>query len=272
VKEEEAAVNKLMGYLKRSQRGFTLIEMAVVIAIIGVLAAVATPLLVNHLAAAKERAYEADLGIVQTAVDAAYSAPNNARFLGKNQYTILGKGETDRTGHTVRCKVSATGCFATLGSFAHPDDGTPLTNTERDSAAGVDNRDWNPLGGIQGANLLLAGATTKSIAWTDDGDAVREILAATVSGSLVTLSPDTWTTIEVTRENTVYYVDPRYYFVDMAKLVTDGFLKEVPKSSSLDNSATGTGSYIYYVDDKGKVQTFPKDFPRTNGFVAGVYP
>jgi len=69
-----------------------------------------------------------------------------------------------------------------------------------------------------------------------------------------------------------YFVDARYYFIDMAALVTARYLKEVPKSSSLDNSATGTGSYTYYVDNKGVVQTLPKGFPRTNGFAAGVYP
>jgi prepilin-type N-terminal cleavage/methylation domain-containing protein len=257
-----SAMNKVMGYLKRGQRGFTLVEMAVVIAIIGVLAAVATPLLVNYLGGAKERAYEADLGTIQTAVDAAYSAPNNSRFLGKNQYAILGRAETARPNHTER-----------TASVAHPDDGTPLTASHRAEvtvADTVDNEDWNPLGGIQGANLFNgAGTNSTAAAWTDDGDAVREIVTATTDA---TRSSDNWTTIKVTREATTYYVDSRYYFVDMAALVTDGFLKEVPKSSSLDNSATGTGSYIYYVDDKGKVQTLPREFPTTNGFKAGVYP
>ncbi len=263
----------LMRYKWGGQKGFTLAEMVVVMAILGVVAAVATPLLVNFLGGAKERAYEADQGIIQTSVDAFYTDPANVRFMGKNQYPILGRGETDRTGRTVRCKVgTGSGCNLT-GSFDHPDDGDPLTNNNvRDAlTTPTKNPDWNPLGGIQGADLLKAGAAgATKIGWTDDGDAVREIGAA---GSDTTkLSPDKWTTMEMTREATVYYVDARYYFVDMAKLVDGKFLKETPKSSAKDNSAAGTGSYIYYVDDKGKVQTLHKDFPRVNGFISGVYP
>jgi prepilin-type N-terminal cleavage/methylation domain-containing protein len=69
-------MHRLMGNtIKRSQRGFTLVEMAVVIAIIGVLAAVATPLLTSYLSGAKERAYNADRLIIQEAVDAYFGAP-----------------------------------------------------------------------------------------------------------------------------------------------------------------------------------------------------
>jgi type II secretory pathway pseudopilin PulG len=240
--------------------------MAVVIAILGVLAAVATPMLVNHLAGAKERAYEADLGTVQTAVDAWFTGPKigpgykGGRFQGRNQYPLLGRGEVSRTSHTVR-----------TASFDHPDDGTPLV-AEADSIAGNDSPDWNPLGGVQGADLAKAGATATADAWTDDADGVREIIVA-ASGTDPG-SPDKWTTIKVTKEGVTYYVDSRYYFVDMDALVNDGFLKEVPKSSSSDNSATGTGSYIYYVDDIGRVQTLLFSFPKTTnkGFKAGVYP
>jgi prepilin-type N-terminal cleavage/methylation domain-containing protein len=191
--------------LLKAQRGFTLVEMAVVIAILGVLAAVATPLLVIYLGRAEERAYNADLGIVQTAVDAFFSDPNNARFQGKNQYPILGRGETNRTGHTVRCKLSTAEAGCVVDSFDHPDDGTPLTNSIKADGGSAVNRDWNPLGGTQGADLLLAGvAGSTKIAWTDDLDGVREIQVGAA-----TVSPDKWTTMEVTREGVTYYVDPR---------------------------------------------------------------
>jgi prepilin-type N-terminal cleavage/methylation domain-containing protein len=262
---------RLIKKITTNQRGFTLVELVVVIAIMGVLAAVATPLLVNFLSGAKAQAYNADVEVIQTAVDAWYTDPANSRFLGKNQYPLLGRGEFNRGNHTVRAKVAQAG--AVVGSFAHPDDGTPLVASQRDATAGNDNPDWNPLGGTQGADLLkataVAPATGQIIAWTDDGDSVREIIVAT---SETTRSPDTWTTIEVTRESVVYYVDARYYFIDIGALVSGGFLKETPKSSSTDNSATGTGSYTYYVDTLGRVRTLLSSFPRTAGFADGVYP
>jgi prepilin-type N-terminal cleavage/methylation domain-containing protein len=234
----------------KGQRGFTLVELVVVTAILGVLASTATPLLVNFLGGAKAEAYNADLIVMQTAVDAWYTDPANTRFLGKNQYPLLGRGETDRASHTVR-----------TASFNHPDDAKPLEATERDDSSGADKPDWNPLGGTHGADLTKV--KENASAWTDDGDGVREILEK---------SPDKWTTVKVTREGATYFVDARYYFVDLAALLKAGYLSEIPKSSSADNSLTGTGSYTYYLDDKGRVRTLLFSYPQTAGFAAEVYP
>ena len=73
-----------------SQQGFTLVELVVVIAIPGVLAATATPMVSNFLGNSKEQAYNADQASVQSAIDAFYSSPNNPRFMGKRQYPIKG--------------------------------------------------------------------------------------------------------------------------------------------------------------------------------------
>ena len=53
----------------KTRRGFTLIEMLVVMAIVAVLAAVIIPNLAGILAGSKDKANKAELSIVQTALD-----------------------------------------------------------------------------------------------------------------------------------------------------------------------------------------------------------
>ena len=47
-------------------------------------------------------------------------------------------------------------------------------------------------------------------AWNDDGDGIREP------------GEDTWTTVEVSFRGHAYFVDARYYFLDMQALVDAG--------------------------------------------------
>ncbi|MBI2829775.1 MAG: prepilin-type N-terminal cleavage/methylation domain-containing protein [Chloroflexi bacterium] len=54
---------------RRGQKGFTLIEILIVLAVLGVLAAVVVPNVTGFLSRGKERAWEADRDILQSAVD-----------------------------------------------------------------------------------------------------------------------------------------------------------------------------------------------------------
>ncbi|MGB9679466.1 MAG: competence type IV pilus major pilin ComGC [Thermoanaerobacteraceae bacterium] len=58
--------------LNKDERGFTLIELIVVIAILGVLAAIAVPQFTGTLSNAKEKADDASLKILQDAVNRYY--------------------------------------------------------------------------------------------------------------------------------------------------------------------------------------------------------
>ena len=79
-------LNKLL----MGHKGFTLIELVVVIAIMGVMAAIAVPLVNNNLSRSKERAWTTDQALIQGAVDAFFTSPSNERYLGQRQYPIKG--------------------------------------------------------------------------------------------------------------------------------------------------------------------------------------
>ena len=111
--------------------------------------------------------------------------------------------------------------------------------------------------------------------WDDNGDGKR------AAGKLplyhVNASPapavDHWNTTVVTVKDVEYVVDSRDWFLDLDLLVSKGYLDAVPESASPDNSATGTGSYSWYVDPAGDIKSMLYSFPKpeTDGF-KHVYP
>ena len=228
------------------QRGFTLIELIVVIAILGTLSAIAVPLVASYLSNSKERAYDAEQSKIQAAVNLYYGAKGNSRFIGKRVYPVLGRDQTT--------KADLNTQTTTLNMI---DDRLPF-NT---STAGL----WSPNGGTEGADL------TATSVWVDDSsDGVRDIDSSAGSA-------DSWNTVEVIRSGTTYYVDPRYYLVDFDALKDGGFLQEVPDSASEDNKPVGStntysGSYIWYVDERGTVESLYMEFPDTTGHVEGIFP
>lgn len=209
------------------EQGFTLIELIVVIAILGVLAAVSTPLVTNYLGSAKERAYTNDLAQVQDAVNAFFSAPDNTKFIGKRQYPILGLAKAS----------SVPGDLFT--------DGTSISTSVTSPK--------NPLGGSAGGNPV----------WVDDGNGIRD--EELLNGPADPDTEKGWHMATATRETKTYFVDSRDYIIDMESLVTKGLFEKVPASAAALNCpatpSTCTGSYIYYVDATGKVKSLLNSFP-----------
>ena len=225
--------------MSKRQQGFTLVELIVVIAIIGVLAAVAVPLISGFLSNSKERAYNNDKTQIQAAVDAFYSSPKNPRFLGKRQYPIKG---IDATGTTTFYDGTATGTVS-------PSPG-------------------NPIRGQSGGNPT----------WTDDGNGVRDTTEEVLQTENEA-STAGWHVVSVSRKVKAYRVDTRNYIIDMDKLTGSGsgqeqFLDGAPDSASRDNCTGCTGSYTYYVDANGKVDSLYVEYPilTEKGQQEGVYP
>ena len=69
----------------RHQKGFTLIELLIVVAIIGIIAAIAIPNLLNAIDRGKQKRTMADIRSIGTAVES-YAVDNN--FYPRNQSTI----------------------------------------------------------------------------------------------------------------------------------------------------------------------------------------
>ena len=214
--------------VRKGQMGFTLVEIVVVIAILGIMAAIAVPMVNNFLGSSKEQAYIADRATIQASVDASFSSPGNTRVLGRRQYPMIGAGKT-------------------TGAFLQPDE---------DSTGSVltDPIDGNPLGGTQG------GAPK----WVDNGDGIRDSEDAALNDE----DDDTvagWHVASVVREGTGYVVDSRDYFINFELLVQAGLLEKVPTSASTDNTGgSASGSYSWFVDSLGSVGSLLFFFPESD--------
>lgn len=222
---------------KPAEAGFTLIELVVVIAILGILVAIAVPVISGFLSSSKEQAYNTDQKLLQVAVDAYYSSPNNERLLGKRQYPIGGKNKGGTTNAIAEGGVISPIIFP----------GTTSTN---------------PLGGIQGGSPEWREGRNQA----NDGIRNQPESEQLFHHDTTVIDDDHWKSALVTREKNAYVVDSRDYFIDFCELIRAGFLDDIPRSASPDHKCdgglgAGTGSYTWYIDFAGKVRSLYYFYP-----------
>ena len=205
-----------------------------VIAILGVLSAVAVPFIATYLGESKDRAYEVDKERFQQAVDAFFSRPSNSNFIGKPQYPIMGmskaRGTLVRDDHDhISDHPNSHEFHDENHGLASPESFDHIRIAEELRQLG------NPLRGTQGGNPR----------WVDDGDGIRvgveEELLDNDAGSV---TKPGWHVATVTREGTRYTVDSRDYFIDFGRLVAMGLLDQVPESASPDNRPQDPPTFI----------------------------
>ena len=228
----------LIKYKAKGQRGFTLVELVVVIAIIGVLSAVAVPFIASHLGESKDRAYEVDRERFQQAVDAFYSRPANLHYLGKPQYPIMGMDKVTRKfvkenhNHSNENHLEHTKNHQQPGKHEHTVILNPL---------------GNPLGGTQGGSpRWIDGPFPEGNGIRDGGE--EELL----DNDEESLDKPGWHVATVNRQGTRYIVDSRDYFIDFTKLSAMGLLEEVPSSASTDNKPKDPPHAIPLVSSNAK--------------------
>ena len=97
---------KIQRLVKKKYKGFTLIEMVIVILLVGIMAAIAIPKFVNLTTAAKQASYDQGLGSLRSAVSI-YLGENQGVWPSANSVAAAMEG-------TVTCTDEVTAGFDTL--------------------------------------------------------------------------------------------------------------------------------------------------------------
>ena len=296
------AARRVRTRIEESNGGFTLIELIVVIAILGILIAIAVPTIQGFLENSKEQAYDADQRVIQLAVDAYYFSPRNERYNNDRQFPIEGRLQDspiqdDRVWQETYARLYLDKCDGSAANspieFVYDekyDERRPPEHPTRGAVGGTPV--WRDGTGVfnddvrndpsRDSRLLYCPPEDESDeSDSDAGDRFDHWQAALVTSQGEKCNPAI---------DSCILINSRDFIIDFCELVRGGFLEDVPESASADHnlacagpSAEGSddfsspddvgGSYTWYVDDMGKVQSLYYFLPTDDrqGYW-GVYP
>ena len=114
----------MLSRIRRKDKGFTLIELMIVVAIIGILAAIAIPNFMNYQCKAKQSEAKSNLGNIRTAQEAYYAEKDSyGAKLSDIGFAIKG---TDKQNYKYDLNASGTGTDAAFTASASASAGGKL--------------------------------------------------------------------------------------------------------------------------------------------------
>jgi len=112
----------MLSRIRRKDKGFTLIELMIVVAIIGILAAIAIPNFMNYQCKAKQSEAKSNLGNIRTTQEAYYAEHNSyAKVLSDAGFKVVGNALYDYTAETAADAFTAS-AKANANAGKHKDD------------------------------------------------------------------------------------------------------------------------------------------------------
>ena len=143
--------------MKKIQQGFTLIELMIVVAIVGILAAIALPAYQDYIARSKTTEGAAALDSFKTGV---------SEYLSTNGSTLLASATADQVGMPAGGSAPLNAKYVSATSWTAS--GTAPVISVTIASTGI--------AGLDGTQLVLTGAvqSDNSIAWTCTGTATAK--------------------------------------------------------------------------------------------------
>ncbi|WP_410472581.1 pilin [Faucicola mancuniensis] len=145
-----------------AQKGFTLIELMIVIAIIGILAAIAIPQYQNYIARSQVSRVMGETGTIKTAVDTCIQAGKKSGTTSDT--TTCAPEDFGATGSNILGAATADGVVVNAGTTTQTGVGLPKVQVNSDGSATIQGKFGH------NASAILKSGTPKIVQWSRDAN------------------------------------------------------------------------------------------------------